>query len=1005
MRSRGNDQPDRQKEKVSKVKSTSDGKEAVMDAELVLYEFIAVLVRVAFWRANPDFGLWLDKKKDGAKDAEEVIPVPLALSSMLNDVVLPRAKRENSAAFRETEMKDAKLLEVLQKNDPRLRAWFEKNVGKAIGAKKPMLTFEHWLRILDRQSIVGVWEVEQRSAITGDLSTKGNIKIRLSIPTCKAAFMDSQRVEQLGVGVAAHGSEQAALDYEEWLECLSRVAVSKYGAIKQYSNAAKLEAFLQNWFGEFTEEECIHRATYIKADRYDFARDSRPLPGESDEDLREFWSTWKAIRLDGLYGFPLWEQDVFTLLHSNYNALRLIFRGYCRSLEDAAVATTMSLEEFEDFAVDVGLPTSLQTNPSCRPAVYTLSDVKHEFLKANESGKGLAGPKADDELELPEFLACITRVAFHRLNPEYGELTMEHQETILPVPQCLERTLNEAILPTAKRDDAGKFRESTMRTAAVVSALDKYKPQLLGWFKSLLSLPSGETLPDSARIEMAQWISTLQELELIGTTTILQGSDVVGDDRVGTEVRSRLSVPQAKAAFLQARRDRSSSFDDTVLDFDELLECIARCGVDKYRSVAGLSVGDKVGAMVANLLGERSVEQVMVAATYIKAERFVPLETPTDLSSAAMEAYGAFRRVWECMPLASLPGFPLWEAAVFEILLANDAALHSIFHAYAASSLEGSTADMESDEFRDFAIECGLSTERYGYEAMLGEFKAAKAGSNDKCLVYPEFLVVLVRVSFFRANPHHGMRRGDDRKARKNVDQKNADKFGAEVPLPDCLLDLLHSRVLPHARTTEYAAEFRERVLPLPEVQQALTAAADELHVFYEMTSAGRPYLQLEQWLRALEKACVLSDLTVTDNDGKPWPVRLTEPQAKSAFYAAAKLPEAGLLPEELNACVARCGCDKYKFVLPMSSGAKVYAFVTNILSGVDEEEAVRFARVPTPPRPPTPPPLPPPPEPEPPPAEVPAEPPAEAPAPEPEPAKPAKRTFDRFGGIVRAGH
>ena len=119
MRSRGNDQPDRQKEKVSKVKSTSDGKEAAMDAELVLYEFIAVLVRVAFWRANPDFGLWLDKKKDGAKDAEEVIPVPLALSSMLNDVVLPRAKRENSAAFRETEMKDAKLLEVLQKNDPR----------------------------------------------------------------------------------------------------------------------------------------------------------------------------------------------------------------------------------------------------------------------------------------------------------------------------------------------------------------------------------------------------------------------------------------------------------------------------------------------------------------------------------------------------------------------------------------------------------------------------------------------------------------------------------------------------------------------------------------------------------------------------------------------------------------------------------------------------------------------------------------------------------------------
>ena len=62
--------------------------------------------------------------------------------------------------------------------------------------------------MLDRQDIVGEWEVEQLSEITGDESTKGNIKIRLSIPTCKAAFMDSQNAEQLGVGQADSGSEQ-----------------------------------------------------------------------------------------------------------------------------------------------------------------------------------------------------------------------------------------------------------------------------------------------------------------------------------------------------------------------------------------------------------------------------------------------------------------------------------------------------------------------------------------------------------------------------------------------------------------------------------------------------------------------------------------------------------------------------------------------------------------------------------------------------------------------------
>ena len=214
-RSRGNDKPDWQKTKVGKVKSTSDGHAAAKDAELVLYEFLCVLVRVAFWRANPNFGLWVDKDGDGRKDEEEAVSVPLALTGMLNDVILPRAKRENSVAFREKEMADKKLLEMLAKWRPKLASWFEKNVGKAVGGKRPLLDFQTWLRLLDRQSIVGEWEVEQRSQVTGDSSTKGQIKMRLSIVTCKAAFMDSQRVEQLGVGVAEASSEQAALDFEE----------------------------------------------------------------------------------------------------------------------------------------------------------------------------------------------------------------------------------------------------------------------------------------------------------------------------------------------------------------------------------------------------------------------------------------------------------------------------------------------------------------------------------------------------------------------------------------------------------------------------------------------------------------------------------------------------------------------------------------------------------------------------------------------------------------------
>ena len=60
-----------------------------------------------------------------------------------------------------------------------------------------------------RTDVCGEWQVEQLSEITGDPSTRGNqVKCRLSVPTCKAAFMDSQRVEQLGVGQAAANSAQ-----------------------------------------------------------------------------------------------------------------------------------------------------------------------------------------------------------------------------------------------------------------------------------------------------------------------------------------------------------------------------------------------------------------------------------------------------------------------------------------------------------------------------------------------------------------------------------------------------------------------------------------------------------------------------------------------------------------------------------------------------------------------------------------------------------------------------
>jgi hypothetical protein len=95
------------------------------------------------------------------------------------------------------------------------------------------------------------------------------------------------------------------------------------------------------------------------------------------------------------------------------------------------------------------------------------------------------------------------------------------------VPFCLEKTLREAILPKAHRDDAAEFRAKTMQMPEVQAALAEGRPRLQAWYATI-------PLDDNQKVGINQWVSTLQALNVIGTFTCTQGSDIVGDDRVGT---------------------------------------------------------------------------------------------------------------------------------------------------------------------------------------------------------------------------------------------------------------------------------------------------------------------------------------------------------------------------------------------------------------------------------------------------------------------------------------
>jgi len=66
-------------------------------------------------------------------------------------------------------------------------------------------------------------------------------------------------------------------------------------------------------------------------------------------------------------------------------------------------------------------------------------------------------------------------------------------------------------------------------------------------------------------------------------------------------------VPQAKAAFADAQQTDPGA-EGLVLDFGELLEAVARCGVVKYKGVPMMEPAHCVRGMAQNILGDKDEE-------------------------------------------------------------------------------------------------------------------------------------------------------------------------------------------------------------------------------------------------------------------------------------------------------------------------------------------------------------------------------------------------------------
>merc|ERR1719326_1996858 len=231
------------------------------------------------------------------------------------------------------------------------------------------------------------------------------------MPQVKMAFIDSQPSDQLGAAQSSGTDAMAVLDFDEFLETCARLGIDKYRAVKEVSPADAVKGFMQNLLGEATPDEVVIRATYIHAERYDAEKETKTLKGESQKDLEKWLDCWSRMEIMDVHLWPLWEKEVHDIMHPLFKELQLIFLAYTRSIsEDSAEdAMEMSMDEFHDFVVDVGLETKQ----------YKFDVMCNQFIKANATNvaqkreqaagkvKGTSDgreAKKDAELVLYEFL-------------------------------------------------------------------------------------------------------------------------------------------------------------------------------------------------------------------------------------------------------------------------------------------------------------------------------------------------------------------------------------------------------------------------------------------------------------------------------------------------------------------------------------------------------------------------------------------------------------------------
>jgi hypothetical protein len=275
--------------------------------------------------------------------------------------------------------------------------------------------------------------------------------------------------------------------------------------------------------------------------------------------------------------------------------------------------------------------------------------------------------------------------------------------------------------------------------------------------------------------------------------------------------------------------DEQLMAQSSSLDYDEYVRLIAFCGLNLFRNVKRMPPEEKVEAFATSLIAHRGAEKgpapeldyrdyivedrIRLAVKYSLSKGLKRFDMNKDLQTEEEKELLEivdWPEAWKKMNLDDCHGWPLWEKEVFITLGRAFEELGSIFAYYAKSGGVGTSAAsafmLQQAEVTNFALDCELPTKDFMMTRIhslmevsdqtdaeivkRNRFKGDEATTDaqrkggDNALELFEFLELIVRVCFQRANPKYG-----------TVGNREA-KF----PLPGILEKTLKENILPKAK-------------------------------------------------------------------------------------------------------------------------------------------------------------------------------------------------------------